>query len=508
MFGSLHVNSVCARFDATVRAAARIAAPIDGSTGLVFRNGEATPLMGRLIIVSNRLPITVAGCGDEIEVLPSSGGLATGLGSVHEGCGSLWVGWSGLDANASPQARRSLQTQLSSRRLVEVPLSSEEVSVYYEHIANGVLWPIFHDQLEKLPNLIEGWETYEAVNIRYAEMIAACARPGDTVWIHDFHLMRVPALLRERAPGLRVGFFLHIPFPNPEIFFALPRRQWLVEGMLGADLVGFHTRRYRGHFTAALRRLLGIEMQNDSVAYNGRRVRLGIFPMGVDSASFAERATERKVVAETARLHSERGIRLLVGIDRLDYSKGLPKRLLAFERLLTMHPEWLERIRLVQVAVPSREGLAAYKSVRRLVEELVGRINGRFGTHRWTPIRYINRSVNDTILSALYRAADVMLVTPLRDGMNLVAKEFVATRTDGDGVLVLSEFAGAADELTRAVIVNPYDVDGLAEALHMALEMPVEERRERMRALRAHVMANDVAKWSNGFLEQLGTANC
>lgn len=459
--------------------------------------------MGRLIIVSNRLPITVAGSGDEIEVTPSSGGLATGLGSVHESSESLWVGWSGLDANASPVARRALQTQLAHRRLVEVPLSSEEVSVYYEHIANGVIWPIFHDQLEKLPNVIEGWETYEAVNARYADMIAACARAGDTVWIHDFQLMRVPALLRERLPDLRIGFFLHIPFPNPEIFFALPRRQWLVEGMLGADLVGFHTRRYRGHFTAALRRLLGIEMQNDAVTYAGRRVALGIFPMGVDSTSFAERATDRKVVAETARLNSDRGIRLLVGIDRLDYSKGLPKRLLALERLLTIHPEWLERIRLVQVAVPSREGIAAYKTVRRTVEELVGRINGRFGTHRWTPIRYLNRSVNDTILSALYLAADVLLVTPLRDGMNLVAKEFVATRADGNGVLVLSEFAGAADELTRAVLVNPYDVDGMAESFHYALQMPEAERRERMQALRAHVMANDVSKWSASFLSHL-----
>jgi trehalose 6-phosphate synthase/phosphatase len=463
--------------------------------------------MGRLIIVSNRLPITVTGCGDEIEVTASSGGLATGVGSVHECSESLWVGWSGLDANASPEARRSLQTQLAQRRLVEVPLSAEEVSVYYEHIANGVLWPIFHDQLEKLPNVIEGWDTYEAVNARYADMIAACARPGDTVWIHDFQLMRVPALLRERLPDLRIGFFLHIPFPNPEIFFALPRRQWLVEGMLGADLVGFHTRRYRGHFTAALRRLLGIEMQNDSVAYAGRRVALGIFPMGVDSASFAERASDRKVVTETARLNSDHGIRLLVGIDRLDYSKGLPRRLLALERLLTMHPEWLERIRLVQVAVPSREGIAAYKSVRRTVEELVGRINGRFGTHRWTPVRYLNRSVNDTILSALYLAADVLLVTPLRDGMNLVAKEFVATRADGDGVLVLSEFAGAADELTRAVLVNPYDVDGMAESFHYALQMPEAERRERMQALRTHVMANDVSKWSAGFLSRLAVVS-
>jgi len=462
--------------------------------------------MGRLIIVSNRLPITVTGCGDEIEVVPSAGGLATGLASVHEESESLWVGWSGLDAHASPVARRSLQAQLAARRLVEVPLSADEVAVYYEHISNGVLWPIFHDQLEKLPNEIEGWDTYEAVNARYADMIAACARPGDTIWIHDYQLMRVPALLRKRLPGVRIGFFLHTPFPNPEIYFALPRRQWLVEGLLGADLIGFHTRRYRGHFTAALRRLLGLEMQGNSVVYDGRQIALGIFPMGVDGESFAARATEPKVVAETARLRSDRGIDLLVGIDRLDYSKGLPRRLLAFERLFTMHPEWLERIRLVQVAVPSREALPAYKSVRRNVEELVGRINGRFGTHRWTPIRYINRSVSPIILSALYRAADVLLVTPLRDGMNLVAKEFIATRTDGDGVLVLSELAGAADELTRAVIVNPYDVDGMAEAFHDALRMPEAERRERMHALRAHVMSHDVRGWAEGFLAQLDAA--
>ncbi|HEV7704874.1 MAG TPA: trehalose-6-phosphate synthase [Gemmatimonadaceae bacterium] len=460
--------------------------------------------MGRLIIVSNRLPITVTGCGDEIEVAPSAGGLATGLASVHDGSESLWVGWSGLDSNASPEARRSLQAQLTSRRLVEVPLSADEVSIYYEHIANGVLWPIFHDQLERLPNVIEGWDTYEAVNARYADMIVACARPGDTIWIHDFQLMRVPALLRERLPGVRIGFFLHIPFPNPEIFFALPRRQWLVEGMLGADLIGFHTRRYRGHFTAALRRLLGIEMYRESIAYDGRTVNLGIFPMGVDGESFAARSRDRKVVAEMARLRSDEGM-LLVGIDRLDYSKGLPRRLLAFERLLTTHPEWLERIRLVQVAVPSRETLPAYKSVRRNVEELVGRINGRFGTHRWTPIRYINRSVSPTILSALYRAADVLLVTPLRDGMNLVAKEFVASRTDGDGVLVLSEFAGAADELTQAVMVNPYDVDGMAESFNYALRMPEAERRERMQSLRAHVMSHDVSGWAANFLAQLAS---
>ena len=386
--------------------------------------------MGRLIIVSNRLPITVTGCGNEIEVAPSAGGLATGLGIRARGKREpLGRDGAGSTRTRRPQARRSLQTQLTSRRLVEVPLSADEVSVYYEHIANGVLWPIFHDQLERLPNVIEGWDTYEAVNARYADMIAACARPGDTIWIHDFQLMRVPALLRERLPGVRIGFFLHIPFPNPEIFFALPRRQWLVEGMLGADLIGFHTRalsralhrraapaaRHRnaeGH--DRLRRTKGRARNLP----NGRRWRI---------VRRARRTSERSSPRRRG-CASDRDMCLLVGIDRLDYSKGLPRRLLALERLLTTHPEWLERIRLVQVAVPSREALPAYKSVRRNVEELVGRINGRFGTHRWTPIRYINRSVSSTILSALYRAADVLLVTPLRDGMNLVAKEFIATR--------------------------------------------------------------------------------
>jgi trehalose 6-phosphate synthase/phosphatase len=233
-------------------------------------------------------------------------------------------------------------------------------------------------------------------------------------------------------------------------------------------------------------------------------VKLGIFPMGIDPAPFAERATDPDVAAETEQLRGESDVRLLVGIDRLDYSKGIPRRLLAVERLLTRYPEWHERVRMVQIAVPSREKVAAYQRIRRRVEELVGGINGRFGTHHWAPIRYVYSSVSDTVLSALYRAADVFLVTPLRDGMNLVAKEFVASRTDGDGVLVLSEFAGAADELTSALVVNPYDVDGMADAIHAALTMAREERRSRMQALRDRVTANDARAWAERFLAELG----
>jgi trehalose 6-phosphate synthase/phosphatase len=455
---------------------------------------------GRLLVVSNRLPVTVGGEGDALAITPSAGGLATGLKGLHGSSNSLWIGWTGEPAeHAHP-----VEEDLAERRLLPVPLSSDEVAVFYERLANGVLWPMFHDRIEQLPLIVEGWDVYESVNARFADAVAANYHPGDAIWVHDYHLMRVPALLRERLPDARIGFFLHIPFPNPEIFFTLPCRRWLVEGILGADVIGFHTRRYRGHFTAALRRLLGIEMEQEEITYDGRVIHLGVFPMGIDSAGFARRAGEREVAAETLRLRADRNVRLLVGIDRLDYSKGLPRRLLSIERLLVRHPEWMEHVRLVQVVVPSRESLAAYRQLRRQLEELVGKINGRFGSHRWEPIRFVYHSVSDTVLSGLYRAADALLVTPLRDGMNLVAKEFVASRTDTDGVLVLSEFAGAADELTSAVIVNPYDVDGVADAIHGALTMPREERRDRMQKLRDHVMQNDVASWASSFLDKLG----
>jgi trehalose 6-phosphate synthase/phosphatase len=350
---------------------------------------------------------------------------------------------------------------------------------------------------------VTGWDVYETVNARFADAVAEHWRPGDMIWVHDYQLLRLPALLRARVPDARIGFFLHIPFPNPEIFFTLSVRRWLVEGMLGADLIGLHTRRYRGHLTAALRRFFGIEMDSSGVVqYQGRPIRLGIFPMGVDAGGLAERASDPDV-AEHVNEFREGGQRLLVGIDRLDYSKGIPRRLLALEQLLIEHPEWRERIRLVQVAVPSRAGVTAYRRFRMEVDRLVGRINGKFATPTWTPLHYLYRSVPEVTLSALYRAADVMLVTPVRDGMNLVSKEFVASRTDNDGVLVLSEFAGAADELTDAVIVNPYDVDGMAGAMHRALTMNEDERQTRMRALRTKVLTNDVHQWASAFLDSL-----
>jgi trehalose 6-phosphate synthase/phosphatase len=461
----------------------------------------------RLIIVSNRLPVTVRAEHGEPVVHMSVGGLATGLRTPHERSGGVWIGWPGDLGDLEPAGRAKVLRRLEELRTVPLELDPREVEVFYEDISNAVIWPTFHDRIDRLPLRVEGWDVYEGVNARYADAVAEQYRPGDVVWVHDYQLMRVPALLRERIPDARIGFFLHIPFPNPEIYFALPTRAWLVEGMMGADLVGFHTRRFQGHFRAALRRLFGLEM--DAVGYvpwRGRRVRLGVFPIGVDAGGLAARAASPEVDAVVSELAATPDQRLLVGIDRLDYSKGIPRRFLAVERLLTTHPEWREHIRFVQVAVPSRGRVAAYREFRTEVEGLVGRINGRFGTPTWTPIHYMHRGVSTDVVLGLCRAADVLLVTPLRDGMNLVAKEFAAARIDEDGVLVLSEFAGAADELTDALLVNPYDIDGTADAIHAALTMDPAERRRRMRGLREQVLANDVHRWVSTFLEMLTSA--
>jgi trehalose 6-phosphate synthase/phosphatase len=458
----------------------------------------------RLLLVSNRLPVTVAVQGEGTVVLPSSGGLATGLRVPHQRSGGLWIGWPGDLTDLSPDQFEQLDKQLRDLHVVPVQLSKDEQLVYYEHICNGVIWPLCHDRVDQLPLHVDGWDVYEAVNQRFADLVVEHYQPGDMIWVHDYQLFRLPKLLREKLPDAKIGFFLHIPFPNPEIFFALPTRRWLVEGIMGADLVGFHTRRYRGHFTAALRRLFGIEPAADaSVLWSDRRVALGIFPMSVDAANIAERASTPEVAVERGELRA--GVdRLLVGIDRLDYSKGIPRRLLAFEKLLRTHPEWRERVRLIQIAVPSRGGVRAYRRFRRDVDALVGRINGELATPTWIPVHYIYNTVPESTLLALYRAADVMLVTPVRDGMNLVAKEFVASRVDEDGVLVLSEFAGAAAELQEALIVNPYDIDSVAEALNSALTMAGMERRTRMRALRAQVLSHDVHRWASSFLDALG----
>ncbi len=466
--------------------------------------------MPRLILVSNRLPVTIAKKDgtDGVEVVASAGGLATGLRGHHDKSDSLWVGWPGETAGLDEAQKKELETKLDELRCLSVHLSAEEVERYYDGFSNAILWPLFHYLIDRVPMDSSDWEVYQRVNQRFADRVAEVAEPGDMVWVQDYQLCLVPGMLRAKLPELKIGFFLHIPFPSSEIFRTLPWRDEILRGIAGSDLVGFHTFGYQRHFASSLLRLLGVEVNVDHARFQGREVRLGVFPMGIDAKAFDEQArgpAMQKRIDEVRTPHEGGGKapRMLLGVDRLDYTKGLPRRLLSFERLLASSPELRGEVRLVQVAVPSRMHVDAYARYRKDVEELVGRINGTFGTVSWTPVQYIFRSLAQEELIALYRAADVMVVTPLRDGMNLVAKEFVASRPDEDGVLLLSELAGAAAELGEAVQVNPYDVDGVAQSMKAALEMSTEERRHRMQGLRRRVFAYDVHRWAAAFIDCL-----
>jgi trehalose 6-phosphate synthase/phosphatase len=443
---------------------------------------------GRILIAANRLPVPGA-----------TGGLATAMRHVHDRSGSHWIGWAGHGGETA--------TDLAERRFVPVELSADDVTGYYDGFANGVLWPLFHYLLGHLrADATNEWEAYRRVNERFADAIAAQYRPGDTIWVHDYHLLLVPALLRRRLPDAAIGFFLHIPFPAAEVFRILPWREQVLRGLLGADVVGFHTAEYAHQFRYVASQLLGAEDDGDDVLFEDRRIRAAAHPIGIDVAHFHEVANRPEVAAQAERCRADlQGRRILLGVDRLDYTKGIPRRLLAIERLFERWPAWREHLHMIQVAVPTREQNAEYAGFRSEVHELVGRINGRFGTSGWTPIHFMHRSIGEDELVALYRAADVMAVTPVRDGMNLVAKEYCAARVDERGALVLSEFAGAAAELREALLVNPYDVDATAAALRRGLEMSPVEQQARMTALRVTVAGGDVHVWAERFLADVAT---
>jgi trehalose 6-phosphate synthase/phosphatase len=459
----------------------------------------------RTVIVSNRLPVTVRTGPEGLTLQRSMGGLATGLTEPHERSKGMWVGWPGLPDEELKGHEVELSAMLAEHRLVPVGLNRTQVAAFYESYCNSLVWPLFHSFINTLP--LEGlsFETYEEVNQAFAEAAARAWHPGDVVWVHDYQLMRVPALLRRLIPEARIGFFLHIPFPPSEIFRILPSREAIMEGLLGADLIGFHTASYTRAFASSLLRVLGVATDMDRVRWQGREVRLGTFPMGVDAEGYQQLGQDPEVLAEAQELRGSGDVKLLVGIDRLDYTKGIPRRMLAFERLLKDNPQLHGKVKLIQVAVPSRTEVNAYADFRANVDGLVGRINGAFGTPSWTPLSYLYRGLEAKHVVALYRAADVLLVTPIRDGMNLVAKEFIASRVDEEGVLVLSEFAGAASELAEAVQVNPYDVPRTAEAIKRALDMLPEERKLRMQGMRRRVLRYHVRRWVEDFLQALDT---
>lgn len=448
-----------------------------------------------IVVVSNRLPFTFTRTSNGIERTPSAGGLVSALEPVLRKRGGTWVGWPGTDLRADEQVATSGEPY----KITPVNMSNAEVTGYYHGFSNRTLWPLMHSLSERTRFDSKDWRTYETINDRFGEIAAAEATADDAgfVWVHDYQLMLTPARIRRELPGVGIGFFLHIPFPPYDIFRLLPWDRELLRGLLGADLIGFHVRSYAANFFDCVERSLGARVnQTDGlIEYGDRTTRVGAFPIGIDFDRFESQALAAPVHPETRRE------RVVLGIDRLDYTKGIPERMLAFERMLELHPEHRERVVLLQLAVPSRSQVREYKELKREIDEIVGRINGRFATAAWSPIRYLYRSFDQQRLCAIYRDAEVALVTPLRDGMNLVAKEYVACQVAEPGVLILSKLAGSAQTMREALRVNPYDIDGTAEAIHRALEMDESERRSRIAALRRRERRDDIEAWVRSFLE-------
>jgi trehalose 6-phosphate synthase len=460
----------------------------------------------KFVVVASRLPVDrVEGPDGGQEWQPSPGGLVTALEPVMREAGGAWIGWSG-DAGPAPGA-----FQADGLHLVGLSLSETEVRNFYEGFCNATLWPLYHDVIAPPQFHRRWWEAYVTVNRRFAQAAAEHAAPGATVWVHDYQLQLVPRMLREQRDDVRIGFFNHIPFPGYEIFAQLPWRRPVVQGLLGADLAGFQRRADAANFLRACRRAAGLATKGSAVRAGEpggpREVRAAAFPISIDAAGLdgiARRDEVRKRSREICDALGEPGL-VLLGVDRLDYTKGILHRLRAYGELLD-EGRLGPRPVLIQVASPSRERVGAYQVLRDEVEVMVGRINGQHGQVGYAPVHYLHQSYPREEMAALYLAAQVMLVTPLRDGMNLVAKEYVASRHDEGGTLVLSEFTGAADELAGAFLVNPHDIEGLKNAIVRAADTSPAEARRRMRAMRKRVREHDVARWAADFLDTLGRA--
>ncbi|MBN1817490.1 MAG: bifunctional alpha,alpha-trehalose-phosphate synthase (UDP-forming)/trehalose-phosphatase [Sedimentisphaerales bacterium] len=460
--------------------------------------------MGRLLIVSNRLPITVSKRSGILYYEHSVGGLATGMACLkHDN--QVWIGWSGL-ASEKIHAKddRNIRTQLEKQGCAPVGLSSADIRDYYYGFCNKTIWPLFHYFPYYCIYESKLWQRYERVNARFCEAVLDIAEPEDRIWIHDYQLMLLPQMLREHLPEVAIGFFLHIPFPSFELLRLLPWRTEILRGLLGADLIGFHEYDYVRHFLSSVHRICGVEHALGTLTVDNRLVRVDAFPMGIDFEKYAHARQNSTVQSRIDSLTRKMGSRkIIVSIDRLDYTKGILHRLEAFDWFLTCYPNYRQKVCLVLVAVPSRTRVESYADLRRQIEHLVGRINGTYGTIDWMPISYMYRSLPFEELVALYTVADVALITPLRDGMNLVAKEYIAAKVDSDsrGVLILSEMAGAACELSEALVVNPHDKERIVEAIVQALEMDPREQSHRNRQMQQRLSRYTVQRWAHDFME-------
>ncbi|HEY1799832.1 MAG TPA: alpha,alpha-trehalose-phosphate synthase (UDP-forming) [Terriglobales bacterium] len=465
---------------------------------------------GDLILVSNRLPATVQ-CGPEGAVLkPSSGGLVTALRPVLEARNGYWIGWPGADCEEEIDHLLAEEESTAACHLVPVSLTPEERQGFYAGFSNEIIWPLFHDLQSRCNFDPAYWESYVKVNRKFADAVARVAHNDSVIWVHDYHLMLVGGFLREMGLRCRLGFFLHIPFPPLDIFEKLPWRSEILRALFEFDVVGFQTPRDQRNFAGCVRRFLpNVELHRSHeqliAEVDGRHMFIGSFPIGIDFKEFSRAAEQPEVAQRAAEIRRNVvGRQIVLGVDRLDYTKGVPERLKAFQHLLTTHKELRRQITLLQIVVPSRETIPKYRALKTEIEMLISQINGDYGDSGWVPIHYIHRHLERVDLLAHYRIADIALITPLKDGMNLVAKEFCAAQAGDQGVLILSEFAGAANQLRNgAVLVNPYDIESVAEALQQAFRMTTKERKTRMRKLRRKVRNEDVFRWCTNFCSHL-----
>ncbi len=461
----------------------------------------------RLVAVSNRLPIAVQRKGGGWQVQAGSGGLITAITPVLKNRGGLWIGWSGTTEEVDWGEELNIASQKSGYRIHPVTLTPEELENFYFGFANEVIWPLFHDLTTRCNFNPKYWYFYLQVNDKYAETIGKYSLPSDYIWVQDYHLIAVAQMLRKRRIARRTGFFLHIPFPSPDVFMRLPWRAQLLRALLEYDLIGFQTVRDRRNFINCLQYIapnLKTSGRGDvlTIQVDGRTVRVGAFPISIDYENFASTSAGSAVQTKLHWLReSMGGSQIVLGVDRLDYTKGLPERLKSFRLALERHPDLHRKLTLVQVLVPSRTDVPEYQQLKSEVERLVGEINGQFTYGGWAPVLYMFRNLGYEELLAYYRAAQIALVTPIKDGMNLVAKEYCACNLEEEGVLILSEFAGAAAQLQKnALLVNPHDIEGVADAIYRAFTMDPEEKKARMKRLRESIKKNNIFSWVDAYL--------
>lgn len=462
--------------------------------------------MNNIIIISNRLPITVQKNNDgKIEYIESIGGLSTGLKNIHQQGNSIWIGWPGIanDKLTIDEKNDINKKMVEEYRCLPVFLYEEEINQYYHGFCNKTIWPLFHYFQEKTEYDFENWEAYKKVNSKFFEAVESVIKPNDTVWVHDYQLMLLPEMIKTKYFSSQVGFFLHIPFPSTEIFKLLIWRTEILTGILGADLIGFHTYDYARHFLSSARRLLGLENNLNKIAYENRYVQVNAFPMGIEYKRFFQHCEERNVIDESDDFVNIGSIKTILSVDRLDYTKGIPQRIKSFGRFLKNYPEYQGKVILILIVAPSRVEVDSYSQLLKQIKERISEINGRYGTMKWVPILFFFRSFSQEKLIEFYRQTDVLLVTPLRDGMNLIAKEYIASRNDYKGMIVISETAGAASELGEAILVNANDFNSIAEGIKTALEMPDEEIITRNKRMHERLKRYNVFFWASEFLNSL-----